>query len=132
MNPIILPVAGAILNALRNDKANFARTTGTSPDVVERIANALQDYMNKDENTLAAVSEEVEKARQHDIATLNTSIPLVNLMRGIVRPVITLTAFSWYVYARANSIPLSAEDYAIIGGILAFWFGFRPFEKGVK
>jgi len=37
---------------------------------------------------------------------------------------------AWYIYARLNDIPLQAEDYAIIGGIMAFWFGFRPFEKG--
>lgn len=132
MNPVILPIVGVILNALRNDKAKFASSSGTSPDVIERIASSLQDYLTRDDKTWAAVSLEMENARQHDIATLNTNIPIVNLMRGIVRPIITLTAFSWYVYARANGILLSAEDYAIIGGILAFWFGFRPFEKGVK
>jgi len=45
---------------------------------------------------------------------------------------VTFAAMSWYLYARTQGIELTQEDYAIIGGVLAFWFGFRPFEKRRK
>jgi hypothetical protein len=74
----------------------------------------------------------IDKARDSDAALNSLDLPrFVNVLRGIVRPVITLTAFFWYVYARATNVPMGAEDYAIVGGIMAFWFGFRPFEKAV-
>jgi len=40
--------------------------------------------------------------------------------------------FSWYVYARANGIELQEYDWYIIGGVIAFWFGFRPLEQFIK
>jgi hypothetical protein len=94
-----------------------------------QVEKALDAYTGKDEKLVAVLMGEIEKARQHDAATLEREDRLVNRLRGLVRPVVTLVAFAWYVLARVCGIPLMAEDYAIVGGILAFWFGFRPFEK---
>lgn len=98
-------------------------------DLAGQVEKALDAYTGKDEKLVAALMGEIEKARQHDAATLEREDKLVNRLRGLVRPVVTLVAFGWYVLARVFGIPLMAEDYAIVGGILAFWFGFRPFEK---
>lgn len=125
----VLPVVKVLLEVFRNRQGDVARDAGVSKDAVSRIGQVVESYLTQDERALASVYAEIEKARQHDVATQDRSDPVVNLLRGLVRPLITLTAFAWYVVARAQGVELNGEDYAIIGGILAFWFGFRPFEK---
>lgn len=79
----------------------------------------------------ALVYKAMDKAREHDKASYGThwSGRVVDFFRGMVRPVITFTAFAWYIYARVTGIALSQEDYAIVGGVLAFWFGSRIGKK---
>lgn len=129
----ILPLFTSAVQAfLTTKKTETAQKAGVAPSQVEQIGQALQSYLTQDERLQQQILAEVEKARQHDIATRVTHEPIVNIARGLVRPVITFTAMAWYVYARMNNIPLQPEDYSIIGGILAFWFGLRPFEKSVQ
>ena len=128
---VILPVLSTIFSALRNRKEDIAAEAGVSGDVVEKVGGVLEAYLTKDERVWHQIAAEVEKARQHDIATQVKGYWFIDIMRGAVRPIITYVAMFWYVYARAYTIPLGAEDYAIIGGILAFWFGTRPFEKKI-
>lgn len=126
---VALPIVSTVVDLLRSNKDDVARQVGVSPDAVGQVGDALQDYLSKDEKALKAVMDEIERARQHDIATGVGAPPIVVLLRGLVRPVITLTAFAWYVSARVAGVALTGEDYALIGGIVAFWFGFRSFEK---
>jgi hypothetical protein len=124
------PIMTLIAQLLSQRSSEVAKQTGLSEDAVGKVGQAMAEYLSKDERTAQQVMAEIEKARGHDVATSSEdSPPIVQLMRGLVRPVITLTAFFWYVVARLQGIVLGAEDYAIIGGIMAFWFGFRPFEK---
>ena len=97
--------------------------------IVSKVLGAVEDYANKDERMQAFLAEQINKARSHDIATFDKTDKFSNRLRSSVRPLTTFAAMAWYIYARLNEIPLQAEDYAIIGGIMAFWFGFRPFEK---
>ena len=128
---IALPVLGAVADYLLTRKADVAKQTGLSEDAVGKVAATVSDFLTQDERAQAAIMAEIGKARLHDTELAASGAPpIVQLLRGLVRPVITLTAFFWYVAARAQGITLGAEDYAIIGGIMAFWFGFRPFEKG--
>lgn len=126
---VALPIIGALVDVVRNRKDDVARGAGVSVDAVGKVGDLLQDYLSKDEKALQVVMNEIDKARQHDIATGAKAPPVVELLRGLVRPVITLCAFFWYVLARMADIPLSGEDYTLIGGVVAFWFGFRSFEK---
>ncbi len=125
----ILPVLEIIISAVQEKKSDIAKAAGVSGSVVEKVGKAISVHLEKDERLLVKAAEEMEKARQHDIVTQVKDIPLVNLVRGLVRPVITFVAMGWYVYARMENIPLQQEDYAIVGGVLAFWFGLRSFEK---
>lgn len=129
--PVALPVLGAVAEYLLSRKADVAKQTGLPEETIGKVSAAVNDFLTKDERAQAAVMNEIEKARQHDIATAENTPPIVALLRGLVRPVITLAACFWYIYARLIGVELTGEDYAIIGGIMAFWFGFRPFEKGV-
>lgn len=126
---VALPVVQVLLEVFKSRQNEVARDAGVTKDAVSRIGQVVESYLTQDERALGTVYAEIEKARQHDAATQDRSDPIVNLLRGLVRPLITLTAFAWYVVARAQGVELNGEDYAIIGGILAFWFGFRPFEK---
>ncbi|MFT7433691.1 MAG: hypothetical protein ACI9TY_001330, partial [Alphaproteobacteria bacterium] len=105
------------------------KKAGVSEDVMSKITDVLTDFVTKDEKALQMTMAYMQEARAHDIATFNKDDILANRFRSVVRPVCTFLALWWYVYARINEIPLQQEDYAIVGGILAFWFGFRPFEK---
>jgi hypothetical protein len=127
-----LPILGVLADALLTRKADIAKQTGLPEDAVGKVGAAVSDFLTRDERAAAAVMAEIEKARQHDAATGAEAPPVVVLLRGLVRPIITLAACFWYIFARLNNVPLLAEDYAIIGGIMAFWFGFRPFEKGLR
>lgn len=126
---VAVPLIGALTEFLRLRREDVAQQAGVKADAVDRIGGVIADYLSKDDKMLALAAEELERARQHDIATLDKSEQIVNLLRGLVRPVVTIGAFGWYVYARAAGVALGAEDYAIIGGVMAFWFGFRPFDK---
>ncbi len=130
---IALPVLGLMGRLAEERKVQVAEQTGLSVETVSKVSGAVNDLLTRDERARAAVMEEIDRARAHDTA-MNAAqdIPLVNLLRGLVRPVITLTAFFWYVYARCTGVEMLAEDYAVIGGILAFWFGVRPFEKATS
>ena len=79
----------------------------------------------------ALVYKAMDKAREHDKASYGThwSGRIVDFFRGMVRPVITFTAFAYFIYMRVNGFELPENDYYIIGGILAFWFGSRIGKK---
>lgn len=125
---IAVPIVAALVEILRSRKEEVAKQTGVSKEAVGQVGDLLEQYLTRDERAMQVVMAEIEKARQHDAATLS-AVPIVELLRGLVRPVITLTAFAWYVLARVQGVTLTPEDYALIGGIVAFWFGFRTFEK---
>ena len=127
---VAVPVLTAVGGMLETRKAEVAEKTGLSVDAVGKVSGVVNDFLTKDERALEAIMAEIATARTHDsaMATAN-AVPLGNILRGLVRPVITMTAFFWYVYARCTGMPVLTEDYAIIGGIMAFWFGLRPFEK---
>ncbi|MFZ2619778.1 MAG: hypothetical protein WAX89_02800 [Alphaproteobacteria bacterium] len=127
---VLIPMLGSVIGALLQQKGDIATKAGVAPDVVEKVGKAVEAYVTQDERFLQQAMAEIDKARQFDVQTNTAEIPFLNLLRGIIRPLITLTAMWWYVYARVENIALQPEDYAIIGGILAFWFGFRPFDKG--
>ena len=126
---LALPVVETVLGIIRERKTEIAQETGVPSHVVAQISQAFEAHIGKDERLLAMAQQEMQAAREHDAQTQVRDIPFVNLARGLVRPSVTFMAMGWYVYARVQNIPLNAEDYAIIGGILAFWFGMRPFEK---
>ncbi|MCA3244374.1 MAG: hypothetical protein INF43_03590 [Alphaproteobacteria bacterium] len=127
-----LPILSLLADTLLARKTELAKQTGLPETAIGQVGAAVSDLLTRDERAAAAVMAEIDKARQHDIATDSAAPPVVVLLRGLVRPVITLAACFWYIFARLNEVPLQAEDYAIIGGIMAFWFGFRPFEKGLR
>lgn len=122
----MLPI-GAILGIAGMFKSK--KIEGVSSGVVDKVVDAFQDYVTKDEKAQVFLAEQIELSRQHDIKLMEHNSRFVNDLRGAVRPVVSFIAIGWYVYARVNDIALTHEDYAIIGGVLAFWFGFRPFEK---
>jgi len=106
-----------------------APIVGVAPAAVNKVMDALEDFVNQDDKARKLVEEHMQNARKHDVATFDDGDIAANRLRACVRPICTFVAMGWYVLARIYNIPLTAEDYTIIGGILAFWFGFRPFEK---
>jgi hypothetical protein len=125
----ITPLLGSVLSMLQKDRQHLAKSAGVSENVVEQVTEAMQRYLSEDERLLKLSDDIMRQARQHDIETFDRQDRFSNRLRSVVRPISTFVALAWYVYARLNDIPLVSEDYAIIGGVLAFWFGFRPFEK---
>ena len=132
MLAVALPLLTSLVGLLRDRRDSVAQQTGVKSEDVVKISDAFEAFLTKDERALKLASDELQRAWQHDIATQVQDIWLVNFARGMVRPLVTMVALLWYVYARVENIPLQQEDYAIIGGVLAFWFGFRPFEKRLK
>ncbi len=127
---VAMPVLSVVNSLLEERKADVADKTGLSVETVGKVSGVVGDILTKDEKMMEAVMAEIDKARSHDAAMAAVNaLPVIGVLRGLVRPVITLTAFFWYVYARCTGVPMMAEDYAIVGGIMAFWFGLRPFEK---
>ncbi|TKW61610.1 MAG: hypothetical protein DI628_03010 [Blastochloris viridis] len=127
---VAVQVLSVVNSLLTERKEDVAEKTGLSVEAVGKVSGVVGDILTKDERIREAVMAEIDKARAHDAAMgVANALPIIGLLRGLVRPVITLTAFFWYVYARCAGVPMGAEDYAIVGGIMAFWFGLRPFEK---
>ena len=110
----------------------ISEKTGVQSSVVASVIEQANSYLQKDERVAKQLAEEVDAARQHDIKTFDTADAFSNRLRSLVRPLCTFICLGWYIFARVNHIPLTPEDYSIIGGVLAFWFGFRPFEKRKK
>lgn len=119
-------IAAAVAKALSAFKDS---AKGKDLGLTQDITNGISAYLHANKNLEKQIVAEVDKARQHDIAIgLNASKFIINL-RGFIRPLCTIAAFIWYIYAKLNNIELISEDYSIIGGTLAFWFGFRSYEK---
>lgn len=125
----VLGLGLGVLNILGRGVRHIAKGSGLAEETVEAVLKGADAYLQKDERALRELNQFVADARAHDIATFNKEDAFSNRMRSCVRPMITFAAMGWYIYARGQGIALTQEDYAIIGGILAFWFGFRPFEK---
>jgi hypothetical protein len=125
----LIPVMGLVADILSRKSEEIGKNVGVSAESVAKIGAVVERYVTQDERAQQMLNDELERARQHDVATSAKAPPVVELLRGLVRPVVTLLAFGWYVWARAVGISLGSEDYALIGGVVAFWFGFRPFEK---
>ena len=124
---MVVPFVGVLLEFFKLRKGE-GMPSDVAKNAVGKVGAAVENYLGRDEKLLQSELDAVERARRHDI-DMAVRLPVIDLLRGIVRPVVTLAAFCWYVYARSNGISMLPEDYAIIGGIVAFWFGFRPFEK---
>ena len=125
----VLPIIGGLLGLFKGNKKGIAEQAGVEVGVVDKVIGAVEYYATKDERYQKFVESQIKNARAHDIATFDKTDKFSNRVRSTVRPFVTFTAVIWYIYARVSEIPLTGEDYAIVGGILAFWFGFRPFEK---
>jgi len=125
----VLPIIGGLLGLFRGNKKGIAAQAGVEVGVVDKVIGAVEYYATKDERYQKFVADQIENARAHDIATFDKTDRFSNRLRSTVRPFVTFSAVIWYIYARVNEIVFTSEDYAIVGGILAFWFGFRPFEK---
>lgn len=125
----VVPALAGIFSALVQGRQNISAESGVREDVVQRVLGAAEAYVSKDERVQAQLLAELENARAHDAVTFDKTDMAANRLRSSVRPIVTFAAMGWYVYARIEGIELAAEDYAIVGGVLAFWFGFRPFEK---
>lgn len=127
-----LSLATGLFSLIKGGTSSIAKETGVDEGIVSKVVNAVEAYTTKDERAQKFLAEQMELARQHDIATFDKDNVYVNALRSSVRPLVTFSAMGWYLYARVNGIELLEEDYAIIGGVLAFWFGFRPFDKRKK
>lgn len=125
-------VLGGLFGLLKGNTKSIASEAGVDEGIVGKVLGAVEAYATKDERMQAFLAEQIDKARQHDIATFDKTDLFSNRLRSTVRPLTTFAAMGWYIYARLHDIPLAAEDYAIIGGVMAFWFGLRPFEKRQK
>ncbi len=128
----LLGLAGGVLTVLSAGKRTIARGAGVDEGTVSAVLKGVDAYLSKDERARAQLNDFVKDARAHDISTFMKEDLFSNRLRSLVRPVVTFAAMGWYLYARSHGITLTQEDYAIIGGVLAFWFGFRPFEKRVR
>ena len=124
--PIVIKT---IFDKLGGSAKDIAKKIGIDEDVVGKVLGATQQNFENDMTLRKQIDSQVENARQHDIALIQNNSRWVNDLRGTVRPLITLICVLWYVYSRVNGIALATEDYAVIGGVIAFWFGVRPFEK---
>ncbi len=124
MNPIVLPAVQGLVSLFRN-----RGVPGVSRDVVSSVMDAFEQHVTQDRECQKLLVQQVQHARAHDMATFNRADQFSNTLRSCVRPLVTFAAMGWYIYARLHGVPLSAEDYAIIGGVLTFWFGLRPLEK---
>ena len=129
MMAILAPILTSLLSAINLNKDDLAKKAGVSTSSIQKVSSVLHEYLSKGEKLMQLEQEFMNKAREHDIKTFVEGNNLVNSLRSLVRPICTFVSLAWYVYARVHGIELIAEDYAIIGGVLAFWFGFRPFDK---
>lgn len=129
MIQLAMPLLISLVDVFMDRKKIIAQKTGVSESVISSVTDVFADFLVKDKDVLDLTASHMQNARSHDIETFDKADLFSNRFRSIVRPICTFIAISWYVFARVNEIPLQQEDYAIIGGILAFWFGFRPFEK---
>lgn len=101
------------------------------PEAKAQAKQNLMELLQTGElKKMQAELEDVADARAHDKAAYGGG--LVDFLRGIVRPLITGAAFTFYVHAKINGIPMTIEDYSIIGMILAFWFGGKFLGKDVQ
>ncbi len=64
-----------------------------------------------------------EELREQGVSTF------VKNLRALVRPVIAFSSIGFYIGAKVNGIQLTEFDYYLIGGVFAFYFGLRTFEK---
>ena len=104
-----------------------------------KVADVVSEFVeDKDKaNELAIkmqeiVNQSVNSAREHDKASYGN--PMVDAIRGLIRPAITAAFSSMYVIAKlvpALGITFSEYDYAILGLVLAFWFADR-FRNPIK
>lgn len=126
---LALPVISGLINLFRDNTAQIAQKSGVEEGVVQQVLCAVEHYATKEERYARFLAEQVDLARRHDSGLTAHTSRAMNDLRAAVRPVVSFIAIGWYVYARMMQIPLTQEDYAIIGGVLMFWFGMRPFEK---
>lgn len=126
---IVAPLIGGLFDLLKGNTKDIAQTTGVEEGIVGKVLGAVEAYATKDERLQTMVAEQLDKARQYDISTFDTNDLFSNRLRSCVRPLVTFSAMAWYIYARLSGVVLAVEDYTLVGGIIAFWFGFRPFEK---
>lgn len=129
MLQMILPIIGGVVELIKNNRETIAREVGVKPAVMDKLGDVIKTHLTQDERKLQQLAAEVQSARDFAMQTQVKDVVLVSIARGLVRPCITFAAMGWYIYARVNQIVLQPEDYAIVGGVLAFWFGMRPFEK---
>jgi hypothetical protein len=126
MGALVLPVVQVIVGYLLARKAEVAHLTGLDETSVGKVGDALKQFLTQDVNAQQLVFDQIDKARQADVATATGAPPLVVLLRGLVRPVVTFVAFGWYVVARASGVTLGSEDYAMIGGDCCVLVWFPP------
>lgn len=126
---IVPTVLSLFVSKLSGSVQSIAKGIGIDESIVSKVLGAAQQEFQNDMELRRQIDAQIENARQHDVALIEHNSRWVNDLRGTVRPLITILCVVWYIYSRVNEITLATEDYAVIGGVVAFWFGVRPFEK---
>lgn len=88
-------------------------------------ALALSTY----EELVETESKVIQDSRAFDIKELGLLPDSVRIIRGCVRPFITLIAVSIWIANCTGLIVLATGDYAIVAGVFTYYFGTRSWEK---
>lgn len=108
-------------------------------------ANSMEHEWKVQELSLSADIRETEAILRHDAQASSKAAPWMQTLRASVRPVITYAFFLMFVVIEAttlfsllsagDSLLLAldhlwgAEEGAIFGAIMGFWFGGRALER---
>jgi hypothetical protein len=120
---------------------------GPITNVVDKILDSvLPDNMSERERTdakmkmqtqlfkeLQADREDMKDARKMAMKEMDSDVWVVRLLRGLFRPITGYAFVALYAWSKVcvqfgrEPIPMSTDDYYILGGILGFYFGLRSF-----
>ncbi|KPJ66530.1 MAG: hypothetical protein AMJ43_07810 [Coxiella sp. DG_40] len=144
-------LVGGVFEVVKGCASGIAKATGLDETVVSNVITGVSTYIEKDEiakeKVQTLISSELDKARQHELAFYSKSDKAGNFIRTITRPVVTMASIGCLfamkiicvlsmlndpekISSLVKDFPdaklmftLTTYDYAIVGGILAFWFG---------
>lgn len=103
-------------------------------DIIKEVVTDKDAAMQLEGKLAIFFANTINDAREHDKATYGAtwSGQAVDFCRGMIRPVITMGAASYFIYAKMHGMEINDYDYTIIGGVFAFWFGGKFLGKDIQ
>jgi len=124
-----LPAVASMVKSVGAGVMSVLRSTGVLPPDPKEQAKIQQEIEELTLKRATVMISDLQSARLLAAEEVKGAPAVLRVIAGLIRPGLAALTGVLYALAKFKQFPLNEWDYYLIGGVFAFYFGFRFLEK---